>query len=139
MSVKTVGQGIKVNLGNISGLRIFAPDELEDSIPEFPCALILHGGTSPDQAMGGGASALQHHRFRIKIAVAQQDKPSALSELLDYLANSGAKSVRAKIDADPTLNSTAQEAYVVEDFGQGGFDWGGILYLGTEFILEVWE
>jgi len=135
MGVESVGTGIKTNLSNISGLRVYAPNELQDSINELPTALIQHIGTVYDQSMGG----LQVHTFKVKIALSRADLPSALNAILDYLENTGDKSVRAKIDADPTLNGSAQTASVISNSGQGAFMWGGILYLGTEFEIEVHE
>jgi len=138
VSVKTVGDGIKTNLSNISGLRVFAPKELPGSLNEFPVALILHSGTSYQQTMGGDSS-YDTHRFRILIAVSNQDQPSALTALLDYLDKTGDKSVRASLEADPTLDGSAQDIVIISNTGQGGFSWGGMLYLGTTFELEVYE
>lgn len=138
MSLKAVGTGLAVTLKNISGLRVYAPAELPGSLNEFPCALILHSGTTYNAAMGSG-DATQEHRFRVKLAVTSQDLPSALSDLLDYLDNTGDSSVRAKINADPTLNKTCDTAWVESNTGQGGFMWGGLMYLGTEFEIVVIE
>ena len=137
MSMKTVGAGLAVILEGISKLRVYAPSELPDSLNDFPCALILHAGTTYQQAMG--AAATQEHRFRVKLAVTKQDMPSAMSRLLDYLDNTGDSSVRAKIWADPTLNSSCDTSWVATDTGQGGFIWGGQLYLGTEFEIIAIE
>lgn len=138
MSVKTVGDGIKTKLLNIDGLRVFAPKELPGSLNEFPVALILHSGTNYQQTMGGNNSP-DIHRFRILVAVSNQDQPSALSSLLDYLDKKGDKSIRAKLEADPTFGDVAQDITVISNTGQGGFSWGGMLYLGTTFELEVYE
>ena len=138
MSLKAVGAGLAVILENISDLRVYAPAELPDGLNELPCALILHAGTKPNVAMGSG-DATQEHRFRVKLAVTRQDLPSALNSLLDYLDNTGASSVRAKINADPTLNSSCNTAWVEGNTGQGGFVWGGIMYLGTEFEIVAIE
>ena len=138
MSLKAVGAGLAVILENISGLRVYAPAELPSSLNEFPCAVILHSGTTYNVAMGSG-DATQEHRFRVKLAVTSQDLPSALSNLLDYLDNTGASSVRAKINADQTLNASCDTAWVEGNTGQGGFMWGGIMYLGTEFEVVAIE
>jgi len=73
------------------------------------------------------------------MAVTRQDLPSAMTNLLDYLDNTGASSVRAKINADPTLNSSCDTAWVESNMGQGGFMWGGEMYLGTEFEIVAIE
>lgn len=135
MGVKSVGNGIKTRLENISGLRVFAPNELPDSVNQLPCALIQHVGTDYDQSMGG----LQHHTFKVKVLVTRQDMPSALNSILDYVENTGSESIREQIENDVTLDSSADTSMVRSNTGQGGFVWGGIAYLGTEFEIEAWE
>jgi len=130
MSLEAVGAGLAVILENISDLRVYAPAELPGSLNEFPCALILHAGTTYNVAMGSG-DATQEHRFRVKLAVTEQDLPSALSKLLDYLDNTGTSSVRAVINADPTLNSTCNTAWVESNTGQGGFMWGNLYNINS--------
>ncbi|MAH45854.1 hypothetical protein CMI37_08485 [Candidatus Pacearchaeota archaeon] len=138
MGLEAVGTGLKTVLSDISGLRIFAPNELPDGIPELPCCLILHAGTKYNQSFGG-TSSKQQHRFRVKIALTKQDTPSAFNKILDYLDITGSYSVYAKIEADTTLDGSCSDSWVIEDTGQGGFVWGGVTFLGTEFLVEAWE
>ena len=79
MSLETIGNGIKTRLATISGLKVFAPNELPDSINQLPAALILPGETSYDATFDDKAD----YRFRIIIVATKQDAPSALNRLLD--------------------------------------------------------
>ena len=137
MSVKAIGTGIKTNLGNVKGLNhIYAPNELPDSINEPPAAIIQHAGTEYGLTMGGG---VDKHYFKIKIALTKQDTPSAFNKLLDFLTRTGDDSIVEKLRDDTTLNGSASDITVMSNSGQGGFEWAGILYLGTEFNIEVYE
>lgn len=139
MSVESIGTGIKTNLGNVTGLnRIFATNEIPDSINDFPAAVIQHTGTNYGITMGGDSSH-DVHTFKIKVAVTRQDSPSAFNKLLDFLTKTGSDSIIQKLRADPTLDGSASDITVMSNSGQGGFEWGGILYLGTEFDIEVYE
>ena len=135
MGLETIGAGVAVRLETISGLKVFAPDELPDVINEFPAALILPGETTYNAMMSGGANYI----FRIILLFTKQDSPSALGKLLDYIELTGTYSVKAAIDADTTLNSSADDSRVTKNLGIGVTNWGGYAYLSTEFLLEVWK
>ena len=137
MSVEAIGNGIKTNLGSVSGLkRIYAPNELPETVNEFPCAVIQHVGTEYGLTMGGGT---HKHDFKVKVFLTNQDQPSAFNKLLDFLASTGDDSIVAKIRDDTTLDGSASAVTVLSNAGQGVITWGGIQYLGTEFDLEVYE
>jgi len=57
---------------------------------------------------------------------------------LDYIEPTGTYSIVAAIAGDTTLNSTADDSVITENTGFGAISWGGYLYLGTEFELQVW-
>ena len=135
MGLETIGAGVAVRLETISGLKVFAPDELPDVINEFPAALILPGETTYNAMMSGDANYI----FRIILLFTKQDSPSALGKLLDYIELTGTYSVKAAIDADTTLNSSADDSRVTKNLGIGVTNWGGYAYLSTEFLLEVWK
>lgn len=134
MTLKTIGTGIKTRLETISGLRVFAPNELPDSINQFPCALILPGDVTYDATFDDAADL----RYRILLLVSKQDSPSAFNKLLDYLEVTGTYSVKAAIEADSTLGGTASDCRVSNNKGASSTVWGGHMYLSTEFELLVW-
>jgi hypothetical protein len=139
VSIKAIGSGIKTNLGSVTGLKhIYAPNELPESVNEFPAAVIQHVGTAYGISMGGD-SAHDRHDFTIKVLLTNQDQPTAFNALLDYLARTGDNSIVQKLRADKTLAGSASGFTVISNSGQSLITWGGVQYLGTEFSLEVYE
>ena len=135
MGLETIGAGIATRLETISGLKVFSPGKLPDAVNEFPAALILPGETTYNAMFSGDADYI----FRIILIFTKQDSPSALGKLLDYIELTGTYSVKAAIDADTTLNSSADDSRVTKNLGIGVTNWGGYTYLSTEFLLEVWK
>jgi len=134
MGIEAIGTGIKTLLDAISGLRVYAPNEVPDSL-ELPCAIIL---------MGPGEYATTYSQkydasFRIILCLAKQDTPSAYNRLMDYVEPTGTKSLFAKLDADKTLSSTCSSSKLLNYSGAGQQRWGNILYLSCEFELAVWS
>ena len=133
MGVETMGTGLKTRLQTISGLRVYAPNELPDSVNAFPAALILLGSTDYLQTFTNDVEIT----FRVLLLLTKQSQPSALNKLLDYIEPTGAKSIRAAIDGDTTLGATADYAVVGLCSGAGMTTWGGHVYLSTEFEVKV--
>lgn len=134
MGIEAIGDGIKVNLNTIVGLRVYAPKELPDTL-ELPCALILPGVSEYATAYDQSADLT----YRIVICIAKQDTPSAFNDILDYIEAVGAESVFAAINADLTLNASCDTCKLQRNLGVGSTVWGGIGYLSTEFELAVWS
>jgi hypothetical protein len=134
VGIEAIGDGIKTNLSTISGLRVYAPKELEDSL-ELPCALILLGINDYATTFDGAYDCT----FRIIICVTKQDSPSAFNDILDYIEPTGSDSIFAAIDADNTLDSSCSASKLARNLGIGSTVWGGIVYLSTEFELQVWS
>ena len=135
MSVESIGDGIKTIIDAISDLRVFAPKELPESVPETPCAMILPPSIEYNTDFGGSLEM----EFRILLFVGGSEQAEKLNTLIDYMEESGTYSILAKIDADKTLNSTASTCILESSSGAGVIEWGGTLYIGTEFILKVWK
>jgi hypothetical protein len=134
MGIESIGTGLKTVLSAISGLRVFAPSELPDSVNDLPCALILLGETDYN------ADFSDNHdlNFRILILLAKQDAPSAFNKIIDYIEPTGSSSILATIEADLTLSSTCDTCKVVKNLGIGATNWGGITYLSTEFEIAIY-
>lgn len=131
MGTEAIGTGLKVNLGNISSLNaIFAPNEVPDTIPYTPCAVILPGATDYLQALGGDAFNVV---MRILILITKQDQPSAMNKILDYIDPTGSESVRKVVQDDTTLNGSCDDSWVIGSTGAGFTTWNGTPYLSVEF------
>ena len=137
MGVESIGGGIATRLETITGLRVFAPSELPDTIPELPCAIIMPPTIEYDTVFRGGDS--DDYVFRIILLFSKQDSPSALNKLADYTEQTGTYSVQAAIDADNTLESTAEGSRLTTNSGASVTVWGGQPFLSTEFELLVWS
>ena len=134
MSLESIGAGIKTRLETISGLKVFAPDELPDSINTFPTAVILPGETVYQSAFDTDTS----YNFRIILLMTKQDQPSALENMLDYIEPTGTNSIKAAIISDKTLNSSADTCRVISNSGIGSTVWAGSVYLSSEWLIEAW-
>ena len=134
MGIEAIGDGIKTRLETITGLRVYAPKELEDRL-ELPCALILLGPSSYATTYDPDYDCV----FRIIVCLAKQDTPSAFNDILDYVEPTGTKSIFAAINADKTLNASCSSSKLARNLGVGSTLWGNIGYLSTEFELQVWS
>lgn len=133
MGLLTIGQAIATRLETISGLAVFSPDEIPDSINEFPAAIILPSKTDYHFSHDGGMDS----DWRILILVSKQDTPSALTTLIPYAEETGTYSVKAAIEADRQLGATVGDCIVTGNTGAGAVIWGGHIYLGTEFNMQT--
>lgn len=135
MGLLEIGDGLKVRLAIISGLRVYATKELPDSINQFPAALILPGETAYVTTLSSSDS---DYNFRVILVFSKQDSPSAISKMLPYMAVSGDRSVVAAIHGDKTLGGNAETCKVALNHGISSLVWGGSVYLSTEFLVKVW-
>ncbi len=136
MTIEAVGSGIKTTiLATIAtGLRVYATNEIPDTL-ELPCVLVMLGPGEYATTFTGTYDQV----FRLIICVSKQDSPSAFNKLLDYVNETGAKSLFAALDADRTLNATCGSSKLARHSGAGSTPWGKIVYLSTEFELQVWS
>lgn len=135
MGMLEIGDGLKDRLRTIKGLRVFALKELPDAVNQFPTALILPGETAYVTTLNTSDA---DYNFRIILLFSKQDTPSAISKMLPYLAVSGEKSVVAAVHASRTLGGNAEDCKIVSNLGISSIVWGGVDYLSTEFLAQVW-
>ncbi|MCK5020862.1 MAG: hypothetical protein KAS32_27830 [Candidatus Peribacteraceae bacterium] len=136
MSVEAIGTGIKATIRKTitSGLRVYATNEIPDTL-ELPCVLVMLGPGKYATTFDGSYDQV----FRLILCLAKQDSPKAFNKLLDYVDDTGAKSLFAALDADRTLNATCSASKLDNHSGAGSTVWGNIVYLSTEFELQVWS
>lgn len=135
MGMLEIGDGLKLRLQTIRGLRVYATKELPDSINQFPAAIILPGETAYITTLSSNDS---DYSFRVILLFSKQDTPSAISKMLPYMAVSGEKSVVAAIHGDRTLDGSAEDVKVTLNYGISSLAWGDVVYLSTEFAIQVW-
>uniref|UniRef100_A0A6M3L8C5 Tail protein n=1 Tax=viral metagenome TaxID=1070528 RepID=A0A6M3L8C5_9ZZZZ len=128
-----MGSGLKTRLQTITDIKhVWAPNELPDAVNEFPAALILPGETAYHETFGNQEGV----NFRVIILMHKGNQPSALNRVLDYIDKSGSDSVYAAVDGDSTLGGAADWAVVDSNNGISQTQWGGQLYLSTEFAVR---
>ena len=135
MGMLEIGDGLAVRLETIHGLRVYATKELPDSINQFPAAVILPGETAYVTTLSSNDA---DYNFRVILLFSKQDTPSATSKMLPYIAPSGEKSIVAAIHGDRSLDGNAEDCRVTVNHGISSLAWGGVVYLSTEFAVQVW-
>ena len=133
MGMETIGTGLKTTLNGITSLQVYSPAELPDSINP-PCAVILPGETIYDVDFNADYDCF----LRLIILIAKQDQPSAINKILDYIEPTGTSSIVAAVKADVTLNSSCAASKVIRNSGVGFTIWGGVNYISTEFLIQIW-
>lgn len=127
--------GVAARLATISGLRQsdYVPAQINP-----PIAVVgWPEEIDYDEAMGRG---LDVYRIPIQVLVGTPDNRAANDALEAYLAKTTAedpKSVKGAVESDRTLGGKVSDCVVTRMSGAGGFDYGGITYLGATWDLQV--
>lgn len=122
--------GIKAALGTIDGLSAYA---IEPASPKYPAAWIFPQRANYHADYDGSMT----WTLAVSVAVAATEIGHAQSNLDPYLAPSGAKSVVAALEADPSLGGAADSLRVVALTGYGARDLGGSTAIIATFEVEV--
>jgi hypothetical protein len=77
------------------------------------------------------------YNLRAILLVSEGDSTSGQDLLDGYLSPTGAQSVYAAVQADPTLGGTVSYAAVVEATAYGLMNWMGVDYLACSMILNI--
>ena len=87
-----------------------------------------------DQAMGRGSD---EYTFVIIVIVGRIAERTAQNSLDAYCNPSGASSIKAAVESDPTLGGKAFDCRVTEMRGQSNLVIGDATYLTAEFVVSV--
>jgi len=129
MSVNDLRDGIATRLSTISGLRV--SDYWRDD-PRPPMAMVLPDRIEYDLNANRGADT---YIFVISVLVSRADDRAAQDNVDQYIV--GPNSVKTAIEADRTLDGTANTCRVTEMRNYGQVVVGDTIYLQVEFELEV--
>ena len=131
-SLTNIRNEIKNNLANITSLSVYGyvPDSIEP-----PTAVVgVMEAIDYDASMQRGADK---YDIPVYLYVSRVDAQDSQETLDNYLASSGASSVKAQVESDTTLNSQAQSVRVISAGQYGVYNINNINYLGVEFTVEV--
>ena len=128
-TVSQIMGGIKERLSTISGLRTteYLPDNVNPPVAVPALESITYHGASR-----GGAAV---HELTITVIVGAASERSAQSRLDGYLAYSGDSSIRAAIEADPSLGGVAQTCLVESAGGISAIEIGSA---NTRYLIATW-
>jgi len=109
-TVSQVATGLKSRLATISGLRTFdyQPEQVNP-----PVAYPVLNSVTYHRAFAGGDVEMF---WSIFVIVGRYTDSRAFNDIDDYLAYSGAKSLRAAIEGDTTLGGVCQALIVSSSF-----------------------
>lgn len=131
-TISSIRDALQLALDAIDGLR--AVDVVTDSVSP-PVAIVgFPDRVEYDVTMRRGSD---RYIIPIRLYVGRASERSAQNRLDAYLAASGAYSVKAAIEDDPTLGGACQTCRVTEASGYGIYEVGGVNYLGTQYMVEV--
>jgi len=129
----SIRDGLKANLETISGLTAYeyVPDWIEP-----PIALVAPiNSLNYDSTMARGADT---YEIPVIVYISRVDAQLSQDAVDGYLASSGAISVKAAIESDPTLGGAAMSVRVVSATDYGEYEvTQGTSFLGVTFNVEV--
>ena len=105
-SVSTIAAALQTSLNSISGLQTFAylPDSFSPPVAMVSIETIEYHGAF--------ASGNVTHTFSVLVIVSRASDRAGIQSLEDYMSQAGANSIRAAIEADPTLGGVVSTTYV---------------------------
>ena len=132
-SFSSIRAGLKTNLETISGLTVY------DYVPDFlepPIAIIAPLNTlNYDSTMARGADT---YEVPVILYISRIDAETSQDTVDSYLASSGATSVKAAIESNPTLGGAAMSVRVISASDYGEYEvTQGTSFLGVTFNVEV--
>lgn len=131
-SIKALRDGIKTRLAAVTG--IYTHDTIPDDV--YPPAAIVGFPTAVryDFAM---RTAVSRYTFPVRVIAGRTTERESQDKIDDLCSPDGALSIRAAVDADPTLGGVAHSSRVVEARDFGVYEVAGVSYIGGEFEIEV--
>jgi hypothetical protein len=120
-NVGSIRDGLATRLATISGLRVSAT-MLDD--PRPPVAMVL-----PDRVV-------DQYTFVIQLLVSRADDRAAQRNIDPFIT--GPTSIKEAVYADLTLGGVVNTCRVTEMRNYGQVLYGETLYLGCEFVVEVY-
>lgn len=130
-TVSEASAALKEALARIEGLRVYdyQPDQLNP-----PLAIVGINQITYHRAFGGGDAV---HSYLVTVVVGRVNERVAQANLDVYSSFSGARSVRAAVENDPTLGDVVQSAVVERADNVQAVTLGDATYLTVDFTVTV--
>ena len=121
-------KGLAAALSSIDGLRVF--DYTPDSLHEFPAA-IVHLESRDSVGTLGGTTI--RGSLRVEVLVSTADARQATETLDVFLEPTGAQSIEAAANTDPTLGGKVDDARLISVNNIGRRKLNGVSCVGADF------
>lgn len=125
-----IRDGIAARLQTIPDLQVYPRPPGSVVVP---AAVVRRRSTTFDVSMDG----LVDTGWGVTVLVSFANTDVATGELDQYLDPSGASSIKAAIDSDPTLGGVVDYARVANAEGDRVLNYAGTDYLSVEFVIEI--
>jgi hypothetical protein len=130
-TVSQVADGLKTRLATITGLRTFSYQPEQEN-PPFGYPQL--NSVDYHRAYSGGDVVMN---WTVFVIVGRYLDRTAHAQLDDYLSYSGTKSIRAAIEADPTLGGVCSTLIVRSGADISSLDANGASFLMIQIQVEV--
>lgn len=131
-TVTEISDALKNALTVIPGLRVYdyLPDQINPPVGYVGIQSVNYHG-----AFRGGNPV---HTYTITIVVGRVSERASQRALDDFLAYDGDRSVRAALEADPTLQGFIQTLVVVDGGNLAPLTMGDVTYVSIDFSVTVY-
>lgn len=131
-TVTEISDALKNALTVIPGLRVYdyLPDQINPPVGYVGIQSVNYHG-----AFRGGNPV---HTYTITIVVGRVSERASQRALDDFLAYDGDRSVRAALEADPTLQGFIQTLVVVDGGNLSPLTMGDVTYVSIDFSVTVY-
>lgn len=130
--IQAIRDRIAVNLATVSGLRTAA------NVPDLvnpPVAVVSLEQIAYDGAFNQGLTTLE---FTIFVVVSRADERSAQRKLNDFVAPTGASSIKSAVESDRRLNNLVADLRVRSVTNIGSLQLDDQEYMAAEFAVAVY-
>ena len=126
-------KGLAAALSGIDGLRVF--DYTPDSLHEFPAAIVHLESRDSVGTLGGGAI---RGSMRVEVLVSTADARQATETLDAFLEPTGAQSIEAAANTDPTWRGSVDDSppHQREQHRQAQAGWCGLHRRGLSLLVR---
>lgn len=132
MDIQAIRERIAVNLATISGLRT------SENVPDLvnpPVAVVSLEQIGYDGAFNQGLTTLE---FTIFVVVSRADERTAQRKLNQFVAATGASSIKSAVESDRRLNNLVADLRVRSVSNIGSLQLDDQEYMAAEFAVAVY-
>jgi hypothetical protein len=131
-TVSEISDALKNSLTTIQGLRVYdyLPDQINPPLAYVGIQTVNYHG-----AFRGGNPV---HSYTVTVVIGRVNERTSQRALDEFLSYDGDRSVRAAIEADPTLDGWVQAVHVTDGGNLAPLTMGDVTYVSIDFTVTVY-